>query len=261
MMHPAFSTLLTEELTDEILLVTLNRPEKLNALNLEVLSELEKAVSFFEESKKLRVMILTGAGEKAFAAGADIAELSRLNQATGEQLSVSGQKVMHRIEQCSKPVIALVNGYALGGGAELAMACHLRIATENALLGLPEVTLGLIPGYGGTQRLPRLAGKALAMEMILTGDPVKADQALQMGIVNKVVPIDEGVEMAKNLALRMVKNAPLALSAAIKAVNHAYPSRGYTKEALLFGELCASDDFSEGTGAFLEKRKPEFKGQ
>ena len=257
---PPFSTLLTEIVADEILLLKLNRPEKLNALNLEVLKELDRAVTFFEESDKLMVMVITGSGEKAFAAGADIAELSSLSQSEGEELSAAGQAVMNRIELCSKPVIALVNGYALGGGAELAMACHLRIATENAVIGLPEVTLGLIPGYGGTQRLPRLAGRSKAMEMILTGDPVKAPEALQAGLVSRVVPREEGLQTAEAIARRIIRNGPLALTASIRAVQAAYPMRGFTIESVLFGQLCASEDFREGTAAFLEKRKAEFRG-
>ncbi|TVQ66978.1 MAG: enoyl-CoA hydratase [Balneolaceae bacterium] len=261
MSDPHFSHLLTGNLTDEILLLTINRPGKLNALNREVLAEIEQAVRSFEDSSELLVMVITGAGEKAFVAGADISELSTLSQAEGENLSAAGQRVMSTIELCSKPVIALVNGYALGGGAELAMACHLRIATENALIGLPEVSLGLIPGYGGTQRLPRLAGRARAMEMILTGEPVNASDALMYGIVNDVVPADQALEAAKKMAERIVKNGPLAISKAIRAISAAYPSRGFTTEAVLFGELCATDDFREGTGAFLEKRKAVFKGR
>lgn len=258
---PSFSTLLTELLTDEILLVKLNRPDKLNALNLKVLSELDRLVTLFEESDKMMVMVITGSGEKAFAAGADIAELNSLTQTEGEELSAAGQAVMNRIELCSKPVIALVNGYALGGGAELAMACHLRIATENAVIGLPEVTLGLLPGYGGTQRLPRLAGRSKAMEMILTGDPVKAPEALQAGLVSRIVPPEEGLATAEAIARRIIQNGPLALTASIKAVQAAYPSRGFTIESVLFGQLCDSDDFKEGTTAFLEKRKAEFRGR
>jgi len=261
MNFPHFSHLLTENLTDEILLLTINRPGKLNALNREVLSEIEQAVSTFEQSDNLLVMVITGAGDKAFVAGADIAELSALTQPGAENLSAEGQRVMNRVELCTKPVIALINGYALGGGAELAMACHLRIATENALIGLPEVSLGLIPGYGGTQRLPRLAGRARAMEMILTGDPVKAADALMYGIVNRVVPAEAGLDAAKKLAERIVKNGPLAISKAIRAVGAAYPTRGFTAESVLFGELCTTDDFREGTGAFLEKRKAVFKGR
>jgi enoyl-CoA hydratase len=249
--------------TDEngIALITINRPDKLNALNSGVLEELKKAAERVESDQNIKAVILTGAGEKAFVAGADIKELNKLNREEGEKLSAHGQSVFAAFENGSKPVIAVVNGYALGGGAELAMACHVRIATENAVFGLPEVSLGLIPGYGGTQRLPALVGRSKAMEMILTGGQLKADAALKAGLVSDVVPAGEGVAKARELASKMLRNGPVALSKAIQAVNAASGYDGFAQEAQLFGELCETDDFREGTSAFLEKRKAEFKGR
>ncbi len=260
MTFPEFKHLLFETDAEGIALLTINRPDKLNALNNKVLEELDTAISLTEKSDDIRVLIITGAGEKAFVAGADIKELSSLNRESGEKASSAGQQIFNRIEQCSKPVIGVVNGYALGGGAELAMACHIRIATEVAQIGLPEVSLGLIPGYGGTQRLPRLVGKSKAMEMILTGQPVAADEAKTMGLVNDIKPADKALDHAKKLATAMIKNGPLALSHAISAVNASQSKHGFAREASLFGRLCETEDFKEGTSAFLEKRKPAFKG-
>ncbi|MCC5906233.1 MAG: enoyl-CoA hydratase/isomerase family protein [Balneolaceae bacterium] len=260
MKFPEFKHLLFETDADGIALLTINRPDKLNALNNKVLEELDAAISLTENSDDIRVLIITGAGEKAFVAGADIKELSSLNRESGEKVSSAGQQIFNRIEQCSKPVICVVNGYALGGGAELAMACHIRIATESAQIGLPEVSLGLIPGYGGTQRLPHLVGKSKAMEMILTGQPVAADEAKTIGLVNDVKPVDKALDHAKKLAAFMMKNGPLALSYAISAVNASQSNHGFAREASLFGRLCVTKDFKEGTSAFLEKRKPAFKG-
>lgn len=250
----------TEKDDQRIALLTIENPDNLNALNTEILDEIDLALTQFEKDENYGVLIITGAGEKAFAAGADIKELSSLTKEDGEKLSKKGQDIFNRIESCGKPVIALVNGYALGGGAELAMACHIRIATENAVIGLPEVSLGIIPGYGGTQRLPRLVGKSKAMEMILTGQPVKAEEAKKLGLVNDVLPLDEALNHTKKIALKMLENGPLALSKAIAAVNSAYPNNGFAAESTKFGELCETDDFKEGTTAFLEKRKAEFKG-
>lgn len=249
--------------TDEngIATLTINRPDKLNALNSGLIDELEKAVKTVETSDDVRGLIITGSGEKAFVAGADIAELQKLNRETGEKLSSRGQSVFNTIEQSSKPVIAVINGYALGGGAELAMACHIRIATDNALIGLPEVSLGLIPGYGGTQRLPALVGKSKAMEMILTGKPVKAADALSYGLVNHVKDSGEALSFAKQLATTILKNGPIAVAKAIQAINKATEPTGFDAEADLFGQLCETDDFAEGTSAFIDKRKADFKGR
>ncbi len=256
-----YEHLLIENNDDGISILTINRPDKLNALNHAVLQELDSAFKSFEEDNESFILIITGAGEKAFVAGADIKELSALNKAEGEKLSARGQAIFNRIETSSKPVIALINGYALGGGAELAMACHIRIASEQALIGLPEVTLGIIPGYGGTQRLTQLVGKSKAMELILTGTPVKSEEAFQMQLVNHVKPANEAMDFALSMAIKMKKNGPLALAKAIEAIHAATSPDGYETEAALFGQLCETDDFREGTSAFLEKRKAEFKGK
>lgn len=259
MKNHSYQHLLFETYESGILILTINRPDKLNALNSLLLDEIGKAIEAAETSDLIRGIIITGSGDKAFVAGADIKELSTLDQHTGEVASLKGQKIFDSIESCSKPVIALVNGYALGGGLELAMACHIRIAAENAIFGLPEVSLGLIPGYGGTQRLPHLVGKGKAMEMILTGDRINAAEALKAGLVNDVAPAGEALQYSIKLLNRILNNGPLALTAAIKALNAAFSSNGYKDEAREFGKLCSSDDFSEGTKAFLEKRKAAFK--
>ncbi len=256
-----FKTLLVENDSNGIATLTINRPDKLNALNTDVLNELESAIESLESDSDVSVVIITGSGEKAFVAGADIKELNSLNKSEGEKLALRGQSIFSKIENCSKPVIAIVNGYALGGGAELAMACHIRIATENAVFGLPEVSLGLIPGYGGTQRLPQLIGKSKAMELILTGGQLKAEDAKLFGLVNEVCSAEDAISHAKKLASKMMKNGPVALSKAIKAVNAAFISEGFEKEAGLFGDLCGTEDFKEGTSAFLEKRAADFKGK
>lgn len=249
---------------DGICTVTINRPEKLNALNENVLSELDHFFTAINEDDAIKGVILTGAGEKAFVAGADIKALSELDGESGRETARNGQRIFTKIEECTKPVIAAVNGYALGGGTELALACHLRVGTTNAVFGLPEVSLGLIPGYGGTQRLTRLVGKGRALEMILTGRMVKADEALRFGILNR---LEDTAEMAHDTATSllssMLKHAPLALGAAIKAVNasESHSETGFAAEAQFFGELCETEDFKEGTGAFLEKRKPSFSGK
>lgn len=261
MKFPAFNTLLFDMGDAGIATLTVNRPEKLNALNSEVLNELEKAVRFVEQSREIRALILTGAGKKAFVAGADIRELSRLNEEEGRALSTKGQEIFSLLENSSKPVAAVVNGYALGGGAELAMACHIRIAADTAVFGLPEVGLGIIPGYGGTQRLPQLVGKAKAMEIILTGRQVKAEEAKAIGLVNSVFPGEQVVEEAEKMLGAMLRHGPLALSYAIRSINAGYNREGFQQESTLFGELCTTRDFKEGTGAFLEKRKPKFTGE
>jgi enoyl-CoA hydratase len=261
-MSLSFETLLLET-EESICTLTINRPDKLNALNSKVLDELEQAFNHIQKSSDIRGVILTGAGEKAFVAGADIKELSSLNGQTGAAASERGQRVFSLIENSSKPVIAVVNGYALGGGTELALSAHIRIASANAVFGLPEVSLGLIPGYGGTQRLTRLLGKGKALELILTGRMVKVDEALSLGIVNDSKDsIGEANIAAIDMLKTMFRHGPVALAAAIKAVNasEANKSDGYSAEAREFGNLCETRDFKEGTGAFLEKRKPEFTG-
>jgi len=210
--------------------------------------------------EKIRGLIIKGAGDKAFVAGADISELADLDKNSGREASEKGQRIFQKIEDCPKPVIAVVHGYALGGGAELALSAHMRIATPKAVFGLPEVSLGLIPGYGGTQRLTKLAGKAKAMEMILTGGQLNAEEALEAGLVNKIED-ENAVGAAEELMAKIIKNGPVALSKAIKAINAADKPDGYEAEAELFGGLCETDDFREGTSAFLEKRKPSFTGK
>lgn len=260
MTSATFETLLFQT-ENKITTITINRPTKLNALNAQVLAELKSAIEKAEADSDTGVVIITGAGEKAFVAGADIKELNTLNREEGEKLAARGQMIFAAIENCTKPVIAVVNGYALGGGAELAMACHIRIATDNAVFGLPEVSLGLIPGYGGTQRLPRLVGKSKAMELILTGGQLKAEEAQSLGLVNHVLEGEKAMDAAVDLAGKMMKNGPVALSKAISAVNASVHSEGFAREATLFGELCTTEDFKEGTSAFLEKRKASFKGR
>lgn len=260
---PSFETLLIE-IEKNICTLTINRPDKLNALNNLVLDELADAVDFIETNDDIRAVIITGAGEKAFVAGADIAELSTLDEDSGTEAAEKGQNLFSDIESLSKPVIAVVNGYALGGGTELALACHLRVATQNAVFGLPEVSLGLIPGYGGTQRLPKLIGRGRALELILTGRMVKSDEAGSLGLANYVLPTKaEAIAKAHALIDIMAKHAPIALSGAISAVvaSQDYEAEdGYAIEANVFGDLCGTEDFKEGTGAFLAKRKPVFTG-
>lgn len=254
-----YNTIILETDDRRIATLTINRPKKLNALNDEVLNELADAFKAIQINDDIAAVIITGAGEKAFVAGADIKELSELNKRSGRMASQKGQQIFQLIEDTRVPVIAAVNGYALGGGAELAMACHLRVAGENAVFGLPEVGLGLIPGYGGTQRLSQIVGKARALELILTGQQVKAEVALHIGLVNEVTD-EKPAEAARKLLGKMLKNGPLAVSSAIKAVYHSGERSGYQIEADLFGRLCETEDFAEGTSAFLEKRKPEFEG-
>lgn len=261
MSQPSLNHLLLDEKDSGTIVVTINRPDKLNALNNELLKELRTAFSYIEETGNIKAVIITGSGKKAFVAGADIKELRELDRQSGEELSSKGQQIFAFIEQSSKPVIAVINGYALGGGAELAMACHLRIATENALIGLPEVSLGLIPGYGGTQRLPSLVGISKAMEMILTGESIKADKAMQAGLVSSIHSAETAMSEAMNLAEKIIKNGPIAVQKAIQAILASRPNHGFTKEAVLFGQLCDTEDFKEGTSAFLEKRKADFKNR
>lgn len=259
----AYETLLYEK-RHAIGYVTINRPEKLNALNRTVMQELLECFQGLQKDNDVRVVILTGAGDKAFAAGADINELAVQTPVVGKETALRGQKVLDLIEDLGKPVIAAINGFALGGGCELAMACTLRVAAENARLGQPEVKLGLIPGYAGTQRLPRLVGKCRALEMILTGEPVTAPEAHRIGLVNQVVPPPELVAAAEKLAEKIIANAPLAVKFVLEAVNHGMEmsgAEGQFLEAALFGLCCTTADMKEGTRAFLEKRPAKFTGE
>ncbi len=258
-----YQTLLFET-KNRIASVTINRPDKLNALNAQAKNELLDLFGKIKNDSGIDVVILTGSGEKAFVAGTDIKELTQLNQETGKQFSEDGQSVFNLIENLGKPVIAAVSGYALGGGTELALACHLRIASENAKFGQPEVNLGIIPGYGGTQRLARLIGKGRAMEMILTGDQIDAQEALRIGLVNKVVPLSELMKAAEEVAQKILTKGQIAIRLALKAVNMTDETNltdGQALEASLFSVCCGTEDFKEGTAAFLEKRKPVFKNK
>lgn len=244
--------------------LTINRPSKLNALNKETINELHLAFKALEENPQIRVVILTGSGEKAFVAGADISEFADFSVDEGAQLAAQGQEILFDfVQNLSTPVIAAVNGFALGGGLELAMACHFRIASDNAKMGLPEVTLGLIPGYGGTQRLPQLVGKGRAMEMILTAGMIPAEEALRIGLVNHVVSQEELLPFCESIAQKIIKNAPLAISKAIHAINANYKEgeNGFDTEIKSFGKCFGTQDFKEGTTAFLEKRKAVFIGK
>ncbi|MDV3307218.1 MAG: enoyl-CoA hydratase-related protein [Cyclobacteriaceae bacterium] len=247
---------------DGILVVTFSRTEALNALNQETLHELAQALDDIYSNDKVRGVIFTGDGDKAFVAGADIRELSAMSREDALALSEYGQGLFRKIEQCPKPIVAAINGFALGGGCELAMACHVRIAVEHAKLGQPEVNLGIIPGYGGTQRLTRLAGPGRALEIILTGDLIDATEAHRIGLVNRIVKDREALmALAKQILARVLSKAPVAVAKAIDSVNAAMEgSDGYEVEARNFAECAGTDDFREGTSAFLEKRKPNFKG-
>lgn len=247
------------ESEDKIAIITINRPQSLNALNSTTISELSTALGEVEQNPDIRVVILTGSGEKAFVAGADIKEFSDFGTEASEKLARDGQQnLFDKIENLKKPVIAAVNGFALGGGLELAMACHIRYASENAKLGLPEVTLGLIPGYGGTQRLPKLVGKGLANEMIFSAKMISADRAKETGLVNEVFSQEELLSKTKELAQAISKNSPMAISKAIAAVNLSDTAEGFENEIKAFGALFEMDDKKEGVAAFLEKRKPTF---
>ena len=248
---------------DGIRLITINRPDKLNALNKAVIQELSNALGETDEDKNVRVVILTGAGEKAFVAGADITEFAHFDKKEGRELSALGHKILFdKIEQMSKPVIAAVNGFALGGGLELAMACHVRIASDNARMGLPEVSLGVIPGYGGTQRLTQLVGKGRAFEMITSAGMIDAPEGFRIGLINRHVPAGELLDACRETAKKMAKNSPRAIAAAIRAINGLFTEgvNGMDVEIDAFGSCFGSEDFKEGTSAFLEKRKPNFTG-
>ncbi|UQD55630.1 enoyl-CoA hydratase/isomerase family protein [Flavobacterium sp. K5-23] len=249
---------------NNITTITINRPTKLNALNKATILELHSAFETLEKSYDTRVIILTGSGEKAFVAGADIAEFAHFSIEEGVQLAAQGQEILFNfVENLKIPVIAAVNGFALGGGLELAMACHFRIASDNAKMGLPEVSLGVIPGYGGTQRLPQLIGKGRAMEMIMTAGMVTADEAYRTGLVNHVVPQAELLDYCNGIAQRIMKNSPLAITKAINAINANFKDgeNGYETEIKAFGKCFGTGDFKEGTTAFLEKRKAVFTGE
>ncbi len=252
------------ELNNNVLTITINRPDKLNALNQATLNELDELITRAKEDHNTAVIIITGTGEKAFVAGADISELATTDAMTGMQFAKFGQRVFSNIENCGKPVIAAVNGFALGGGCELAMACHLRIASDNAKFGQPEIKLGVIPGFGGTQRLTRLVGKGKSMEMNLLGDMIPAHKAEQIGLVNWVVPQDELTPTVQKVAQQLANSAPIAISMIIDAINKglecALPE-ALDYEVKAFGICCASEDKNEGTSAFLEKRQAEFKGK
>jgi enoyl-CoA hydratase len=252
------------EVKEQIARITVNRPMVLNALNRKTVEELGQCLDAARQDDSVRVVILTGAGEKAFVAGADINELAKRTPVDGPDFARFGQEVLHRLETMGKPSIAAINGFALGGGCELALACTMRIASKNAKLGQPEVKLGILPGYGGTQRLPRLCGKGVAHEMILTGEMITAEEALRVGLVNRVVEQAELLSTAEAIAKKIVANAPLAVKYAMEAVEHGMEmpqEEGLFLEAALFGLCCATDDMHEGTRAFLEKRPAKFQGR
>ena len=252
------------EKKEGIAYITINRPQVLNALNAQTIDELRRAFIDIKKDEAVGAVIITGSGDKAFVAGADINELSVQTPASGKEFASGGQHVLTMIENLGKPVIAAINGFALGGGCELAMACTLRIASENCQLGQPEVNLGITPGYGGTQRLPRLVGKGKAMELILTGNRIDAKEAERIGLVNQVVPHNELMDAATALAKKIMSKGPIAIRYAIEAINKGMEmslQEGIYLEATLFGLLCATEDMKEGTRAFIEKRKPSFKGR
>ncbi|MBZ9730415.1 enoyl-CoA hydratase/isomerase family protein [Salegentibacter sp. JZCK2] len=257
-----FENILTEN-NDGILQIIINRPKKLNALNRDTIEELHQAFAEAKEDREVKVVILTGTGEKAFVAGADISEFADFSTEEGRELSAEGQaKLFDYVANFPKPVIAAVNGFALGGGLELAMAAHFRVASDNAKMGLPETSLGVIPGYGGTQRLPQLVGKGRAMEMIMTAGMIDANQALQYNLVNHVCEPEELIEFTEKIARKIMKNSLVAISAAIRAINANYEDgvNGFEVEISEFGSSFGTEDFEEGTSAFLNKRKADFPG-
>jgi enoyl-CoA hydratase len=263
-----YTTILTN-LQNGIFTITINRPEKLNALNKQVFTDLDNAIDEVYQNEEIKTAIITGAGEKAFVAGADIMEFAALSKEDAMQLAKRGQDVFFKIENCKKPIVAAVNGFALGGGCELAMACHFRIASDNAKFGQPEVNLGLIPGYGGTQRLTQLVGKGKSMELQMTAQLVNATEALQMGLINHVTTPENLIEKTTALLVTIMSKAPIAISKIIECVNvsvvsdSAYTNgkSGYDKEVEAFGECAITEDMKEGTAAFLEKRKANFIGK
>ena len=258
-----YSNILLEK-KNSIAYVTINRPKVLNALNTATMEELRSAFHDIKNDEAIRVVILTGSGEKAFVAGADIGELAQQDAVSAKVYAHRGQNVLNLIENLGKPVIACINGFALGGGCELALACTMRLASDNAKLGQPEMKLGIIPGYGGSQRLPRLVGKGLAMQMVLTGETITAQEAHRIGLVNEVTPAAELIPRAEAIAAKIIANAPLAVQYAMEAVNKGMEmtlAEGLFLEAALFGVCCATEDKKEGTTAFLEKRAAQFKGK
>ncbi len=252
------------EKKNSIAYVTVNRPKVLNALNMATMEELRAAFTDIKNDASVRIAILTGAGEKAFIAGADIGELAKHDPVSAKEYTHRGQSVLDLIENLGKPVIACVNGFALGGGCEIALACTMRLASDNAKLGQPEVKLGIIPGYGGTQRLPRLVGKGIAMQLLLTGEMISAQEAHRIGLVNEVTAAAELVPRAEAIAQKIIANGPLAVQYTMEAVNKGMEmglAEGLYLEAVLFGVVCATEDKNEGTTAFLEKRPAQFKGR
>jgi enoyl-CoA hydratase len=257
-------SLILQQKFDGILTITIQRPQALNALNAGIIAALADAIDVAQTDGEVRTIVLTGSGDKAFVAGADIKEFADFSCKEGEALAKQGQEILfNRIERSAKPVIAAVNGFALGGGLELALACHIRIASDNALMGLPEVSLGVIPGYGGTQRLPQIVGKGKALEMILSAKMIGAEEAASCGLVNAVVPLELLLETASKMARSIMKNSPKAVSTAIQAVLAGYEDgiNGFDAEINCFGASFETEDFKEGTQAFIEKRKPKFSGK
>ncbi|HEX5555754.1 MAG TPA: enoyl-CoA hydratase-related protein [Chitinophagaceae bacterium] len=258
----AYQTLL-EEIKEGIYTITINRPDKLNALNQTVMEELASAVQEAYGNDNIKSVLLTGSGEKAFVAGADIREFLELSPSEGTALSERGQRTLQRIEDCPKPFVAAVNGFALGGGCELAMACHFRLASTQAKFGQPEVNLGLIPGYGGTQRLTRLVGRGRALELMMTGEMISAEEAMRIGLVNQVLAPGELINTCRKVLLKIQSKAPLAIRKLVHCVNASFNStiNGFETERLEFGDCFNTGDMKEGATAFVEKRKPEFKGK
>ena len=256
--------LILKKLENGICTFTINRPDQYNALNKDILTELDSKLDSIIEDTDCRVIIITGSGDKAFIAGADIQEMLKMNENQAQEFSKIGQDLTIKIEECKIPIIAAVNGFALGGGCEFAMACHIRYATENAVFGQPEVSLGLIAGWGGTQRLPRLVGKGKAMEILLSGQNIKAEEAYSMGLVNKVVPINELIPSVEKLFSAIIKNAPIAVTATINAINKGECTslkEGFLNEQTNFSKLFKTEDTKEGLTAFVDKRSPEFVGK
>lgn len=258
-----FKNILTED-KNGVLYLTINREDKLNALNFATLEELKAIFEQVADDRSIKAVILTGSGEKAFVAGADISEIATLNEVNARKFAENGQEIFAMIENCHKPVVAVTNGFTLGGGCELAMACHIRIASANAKFGQPEVNLGIIPGYGGTQRLTHLIGRGKANELMMTGDMIGAEEARQLGLVNHVLPTKaEAMSKAEEIIAKIMSKAPLAIGMIVDCVNAVFlpEENGYQTEANSFARCVKSGDYKEGTSAFLEKRKPVFKGE
>lgn len=258
----SYQNLLVDIDDDGIALCTINRPDELNALNADVMEELDAFFTDAAGNDAIRGIILTGAGDKSFVAGADIKQFRELDESAGRRFAERGQAVFNRVEQMEKPVIAAVNGFALGGGSEMSLACHLRVASRKARFGQPEVKLGIIAGYGGTQRLPRIVGRGIANEILMTGEMIDAERAYEIGLVNCVFEPDELIAGAKELMQKITSQAPRAVGMTLRAIRKADGplEAGLKLEAELFGKACATDDFTEGVSAFLEKRKPDFSG-